>query len=75
MAGDIGWVGLEERALLRVEGPDARDLLQGLVSNDLGRLAPDRALHAARPPRRLTSSTAARIRSGVAGASRSGKTR
>ena len=47
MAGDIGWVGLEERALLRVEGPDARDLLQGLVSNDLGRLAPDRALHAA----------------------------
>jgi folate-binding Fe-S cluster repair protein YgfZ len=47
MAGDIGWVGLDERALLRVEGPDARELLQGLVSNDLGRLAPDHALHAA----------------------------
>ena len=47
MAGDVSWVGLDDRALLRVEGPDARDLLQGLVSNDLGRLAPDRALHAA----------------------------
>lgn len=47
MASDVGWVGLGERALLRVEGPDARDLLQGLVSNDLRRLAPDRALYAA----------------------------
>ncbi len=47
MAGDVGWVGLDDRALLRVEGPDARDLLQGLVSNDLGRLAPGRALYAA----------------------------
>ncbi len=47
MAGDVCWVGLDDRALLRVEGPDARDLLQGLVSNDLGRLAPGRALYAA----------------------------
>lgn len=38
---------LEDRAALRVAGPDARDFLQGLVSNDLRRLGTDRALHAA----------------------------
>ncbi|MCB1884425.1 MAG: folate-binding protein YgfZ [Geminicoccaceae bacterium] len=37
---------LNERAVLRLAGPDARGLLQGLVTNDVGRLAPDRALYA-----------------------------
>ena len=35
------------RALLRVEGADARPFLQGLVTNDVTRLAPGRAVYAA----------------------------
>jgi folate-binding protein YgfZ len=35
------------RAVLRIEGPDARDWLQDLVTNDVRRLAPDRAVYAA----------------------------
>jgi hypothetical protein len=38
---------LPDRAVLRLEGPDTRGLLQGLVSNDVTRLAPGRAIHAA----------------------------
>ncbi|HTH98572.1 MAG TPA: folate-binding protein [Stellaceae bacterium] len=35
------------RGILRVTGPDRRSFLQGLVSNDLDRLSPDRAIWAA----------------------------
>jgi folate-binding protein YgfZ len=35
------------RAVLRVAGPDRESFLQGLVSNDVRRVAPDRALFAA----------------------------
>jgi tRNA-modifying protein YgfZ len=44
---DLRCVVLERRGVLRLGGPDVRKLLQGLVSNDVDRLAPDRALHAA----------------------------
>jgi folate-binding protein YgfZ len=40
-------VMLEDRAVLAIAGPDARDFLQGLLSNDVRRLAPGRALYAA----------------------------
>ncbi len=36
---------LENRACLRLSGKDATSLLQGLVSNDLDRLAPDRSIY------------------------------
>jgi folate-binding protein YgfZ len=35
------------RALIRVEGPETRDWLQSLVTNDVRRLAPGRAVYAA----------------------------
>lgn len=38
---------LESRGVLRVSGPDARPFLQGMLSNDVDKLAPDRALWAA----------------------------
>ncbi|WP_374449156.1 folate-binding protein YgfZ [Stella sp.] len=38
---------LEGRSVLTVAGPDRRSFLQGLVSNDVERAAPDRAIHAA----------------------------
>lgn len=38
---------LNERAVLAVWGEDARTFLQGLVSNDVRRIAPDRAIWAA----------------------------
>ena len=38
---------LDDRALLRLSGPDAREFLQGLISNDVRKLAPERALYAA----------------------------
>ncbi len=38
---------LESRALLRVQGADARDFLQGMVSNDMEKLRPERAIWAA----------------------------
>lgn len=40
-------VPLDGRGLLAVSGPDRRIFLQGLISNDIGRAAPDRAIHAA----------------------------
>jgi folate-binding protein YgfZ len=41
------FVLLDERAVLAVSGPDRRAFLQGLVSNDVEKLAPARALYAA----------------------------
>ena len=38
---------LPKRGIVRVGGPEAREFLQGLVSNDMGQAAPDRALYAA----------------------------
>ncbi|MEE8559702.1 MAG: folate-binding protein [Alphaproteobacteria bacterium] len=40
-------VMLNSRGLLKVVGPDARGFLQGLISNDVDKLAPGRALWAA----------------------------
>lgn len=40
-------VVLESRGVLRITGPDARSFLQGMISNDVDKLAPDRALWAA----------------------------
>jgi folate-binding protein YgfZ len=41
------FVILEERGILAVAGPDRRNFLQGLVSNDVERVADDRAVYAA----------------------------
>ncbi len=41
------YVELDERGLLRVSGPDGRALLQGLITNDMDKVSPTRALHAA----------------------------
>ena len=41
------FVILEDRGVLAVSGADRRNFLQGLVSNDVEKLAPDRALYAA----------------------------
>ncbi len=38
---------LESRGVLRVTGPDARPFLQGMISNDVDKLTPERALWAA----------------------------
>lgn len=38
---------LTDRAVLALSGPQAREFLQGLVTNDLGRLSPGKALYAA----------------------------
>lgn len=38
---------LEDRGLISVGGADARDFLQGLVSNDVRKLAPEQVLHSA----------------------------
>ena len=38
---------LADRALLRISGLDAKEFLQGLISNDTRRLAPNQALYAA----------------------------
>jgi hypothetical protein len=41
------FVDLEDRGILAVAGPDRSSFLQGLVSNDVMRVAPDRAVYAA----------------------------
>lgn len=41
------FVVLEERRVLAVSGPDRRSFLQGLVSNDVEKVGPDRAVYAA----------------------------
>ena len=38
---------LDDRGVLSLDGPEAVDFLQGLVSNDVRRVAPDRAIYAA----------------------------
>jgi folate-binding protein YgfZ len=47
MATPDRFVVLADRGLIGVDGADAREFLQGLVSNDVRRVAPDRAIHAA----------------------------
>ncbi len=37
-------VHLSDRAVIALEGPEARDFLQGLVTNDLSTLTPGRGL-------------------------------
>jgi folate-binding protein YgfZ len=44
---DLRYVTLESRGVLRLAGEDARSFLQGLVSNDVALLGPQRAIHAA----------------------------
>ncbi len=46
MAG-LSFALLEERAVLAVSGPERRPFLQGLVSNDVGKIGPQRAIYAA----------------------------
>lgn len=44
---DAAWILPQQRGVLAVDGPDSRDFLQGLVSNDVQRVAADRAIYAA----------------------------
>jgi len=44
---DKVFVPLDQRAVIEVGGEDRRSFLQGLVSNDMNKVAPDRAVHAA----------------------------
>lgn len=46
-AGGKFYTVLEDRGLLSVTGPDARAFLQGLVSNDMDKVTPGRAIYAA----------------------------
>ena len=41
------WLRLDDRAVLALGGEDARSFLQGLITNDVDRLTPEAALHAA----------------------------
>lgn len=41
------YIELKSRGVLSVSGPDARKFLQGLVSNDVEKVSPERAIHAA----------------------------
>jgi len=36
-----------ERGVLEIAGPERREFLQGLITNDVAKLTPDRALYAA----------------------------
>ncbi len=38
---------LTDRGVMRVSGEDARDFLQGLITSDMGQVAPDTGIHAA----------------------------
>jgi hypothetical protein len=38
---------LEDRAVIALSGPEARDFLQGLITNDIAQLAPGKGLYAA----------------------------
>jgi folate-binding protein YgfZ len=44
---DIRAVALDDRAVIALEGADVRTFLQGLVTNDVEAVAPDRAIYAA----------------------------
>jgi folate-binding protein YgfZ len=41
------FVELQQRGVIGVSGGDARDFLQGLITNDMGRVSADRAIYAA----------------------------
>lgn len=41
------YIALENRGLIKIEGPDARDFLQGLVSQDMNRVSAERAVYSA----------------------------
>lgn len=41
------YIPLENRGLIRIEGPDARDFLQGLVSQDMQRVTASQAVYSA----------------------------
>ena len=41
------YIPLENRGLIRIEGPDARDFLQGLVSQDMQRVTANQAVYSA----------------------------
>lgn len=43
--GHAAWIG--DRGLIKVSGPDAVPFLQGLISNDVTKVGPDRAIYAA----------------------------
>src|ERR671918_2177577 len=47
IAGQGQFAVLEDRGILAVSGPDRRSFLQGLVSNDVEKVAADRAVYAA----------------------------
>src|SRR5436309_4613052 len=47
MMAQSNFVLLDGRGILAVSGPDRRVFLQGLVSNDVEKVAPDRAVYAA----------------------------
>ena len=38
---------LKNRGLIKIEGPDARDFLQGLVSQDIAAVTPQKAVYSA----------------------------
>ncbi len=44
---EAAFVLLDDRGILKITGEDRRDFLQGVVSNDTRKLAPDHALYAA----------------------------
>lgn len=44
---EAGYVVLESRSLITVGGPDCAEFLQGLISNDINRVSPERAVWAA----------------------------
>lgn len=44
---DVTGIILEDRGVLALSGPDTRALLQGLVTNDIDKVAPARAIYAA----------------------------
>ncbi len=44
---DLSFVRLVDRCVLKISGEEARDFLQGLVSNDLARVSPFKAIYAA----------------------------
>ena len=47
MMAQSNFVVLDSRGVIAVSGPDRRTFLQGLVSNDVEKVAPDRAVYAA----------------------------
>ncbi|MCG8508036.1 MAG: folate-binding protein [Rhodospirillales bacterium] len=44
---DLRLAALQNRGLIRISGEDAREFLQGVISNDIGKLSPERAIYAA----------------------------